>query len=359
MAAINKVTIIIDSDDDDDVVEILECAPIKKPSPTVKRNNIKKVTDATMQNNSNRTPERLPSFDKSKKSTSLLNSPITKPVPKPAPSSKLASLKNPTLLSKPKSLPQSKPLQGIPASVPKPRPQPLPSPITKPHQISPQRPKSWSSIYHSPNPVPAPVVIYSSERTAERLPPLDSINKMFQRDSRTVTLDKAAKRVSGLKKSTSSIDISKKFEIDSELAAIFAHSPEPSSSSPSKALSDKNSSQELRSSPIVADKEASSATSPMRQSSPRNDNSSQETPQRGSSLFSPNSLNSPPVSTRKRPINSPQNSFPFSRPTFNKKKTIYGIDDEDGEEEDLELYINHVSSRRKLFNDELQVKNYT
>lgn len=34
---------------------------------------------------------------------------------------------------------------------------------------------------------------------------------------------------------------------------------------------------------------------------------------------------------------------------------VYGIDDEDGEEEDLELYINHVSSRRKLFSDELQV----
>lgn len=343
----DKVTIIIDSDDDDDVVEILECAPIKKPSPLVKRNNIKKATKATIQNNSSRTPGRPLPFDKSQKPTSLPSFSVTKPISKPMP------------LPKPKSLSQSKLLQGKPAILPKPRPPS--SPITKPYQSLPQRqkptpPRPTPNIHHSPNPIPAPVVIYSTDRTAERLPPLGSVNRMFQRDSRTVTLDKAAKRVSGLTKSPSSIDMSRKIEIDSELAAIFAHSPEPSSSSPLKGSSDKSSSQTLRSPSIVVDKDSSLATLSTRQSSLLNNNNGQETLRRGSSLFSPNSLDSPPAPTRKRPISSPQNSSPFSRPTFNKKKIIYGIDDEDGEEEDLELYINHVSGRRKLFNDELQVK---
>lgn len=342
MAAINKVTIIIDSDDDDDVVEILECAPIKDPSLPAKKDNTKKATEATIQNNSNCTPKGSSPFDKSKKSNSLPNSSITESVFKP------------THLPKPKYLSQPKPLQGKPAIIPK--PQPSPFPITKPRQSSPQRPSA--NIYHSANPIPAPVVIYSAERTAERLPPLDSVNRMFQRDSRTVTLDKAAKRISGITKSTPSIDISKKIEIDSELAAIFSHRPEPSSSLPLKGSPDKNSSKTLRSPPIVIDKEPSLVTSPTRESSPLSGNGDRETSRRGSSLFSPESLNSPAAPTRKRPINSPQSSSPFSRPTFNKKKVIYDIDDEDGEEEDLELYINHVSSRRKLFNDELQVKTY-
>lgn len=355
----NKVTIIIDSDDDDDVVEILECAPIKEPSPLVKRNNTKKAIKAIIQNNSSRTLERPLPFDKSQKSTSLPSSSITKPISKSTPSSKPAASPKPMPLHKPKSLPQSKLLQGKPASLPKPRPPP--SPITKPHRNLPQRqkpalPRPTPNTYHSPNPIPAPVVIYSTDRTAERLPPLDSVNRMFQRDSRTVTLDKAVKRVSSLTKNPSSIDISKKIEIDSELAAIFAHSPKPSSSSPLKGSSDKSSSRTLRSPSIVVDKGSSLAASPTRQSSLLNNNNGQETLRRGSSLFSPNSLESPPAPTRKRPISSPQNSSLFSRPTFNKKKIIYGIDDEDGEEEDLELYVNHVSGRRKLFNDELQVK---
>lgn len=348
----SKFTIIIDSDDDDDIVEILECAPaIELSAP---------VTNVSAEAVSSQSKKREPST-----SNKLPN--ITNTKPALMPSSKTTSSSNLKVLSSkkqaspsPKSnaLSKSASVQPTKATASLPRPSASPCKAKAPPKpkapASPQKP-TIPKIHHisSPNPIPAPVVIYS---TSTRIPsknplPLDSVNKLFQRDARTVTLSKATRRASsGLSRSSSSIDISKKIEMDKDLAAIFASSPEPSSSTSTPLLSTvPTSSQTMRLAPVI-DKRSIISSSPPRQV---NTSSSQE--RRQGSLFSPNSLNSPPAPTRKRPISSPQNPSPFSRPVFSKKKVVYGIDDEDGEEEDLELYINHVSSRRKLFSDELQV----
>ncbi|KAK4521190.1 uncharacterized protein ATC70_013135 [Mucor velutinosus] len=371
----SKVTILIDSDDDDDVVEILEYAPSIKPSLPVKKVSREAVLS---QDNQQRVSKRPPPTLKK-----LPNVTNTKPAPKhqPPSSSKAqaitsCSLKD--LASKKQSLPPSPEVKTLPKSIlpskptaSSPRPAPPPPPPLSPSKAkvhskpktpapapaSPKRPGT-SKIHHNnlPNAIPAPVVIYSPEtRPSENSVPLNSINKLFQRDARTVTLTKAAKRpCSGLSKSPSAIDISKKCETDKELAAIFASSsPEPTSSTsaPSSTSTTPTSSQTMRSSPAAMEKRHVVSSSPPRKMH-GGSRCSQEP--RQSSLFSPNSLNSPPAPTLKRPISSPQNSSLFSRPAFIKKKVIYGIDDEDGEEEDLELYINHVSSRRKLFSDELK-----
>ncbi|EPB89466.1 hypothetical protein HMPREF1544_03697 [Mucor circinelloides 1006PhL] len=347
----SKFTIIIDSDDDDDVVEILECAPAIKLSTPVTNDSTEAV--------SSHSKKREPSTSNNK----LPNIPNTKPAPKP--SSKTTSSSNSKVLSSKKQAPpspKSKALSKLASVQPTKATTSLPRPPASPCKakappkpkapVSPQRP-TIPKIRHnsSPNPIPAPVVIYSTNtRIPSKNPlPLDSVNKLFQRDARTVTLSKAARRASaGLSRSSSSMDISKKIEMDKDLAAIFASSPEPSSSTSTPLSSTvPTSSQTRRLSPVI-DKRPIISSSPPRQV---NASSSQE--RRQGSLFSPNSLNSP-APTRKRPISSPQNPSPFSRPVFSKKKVVYGIDDEDGEEEDLELYINHVSSRRKLFSDELQ-----
>ncbi|KAL9558390.1 hypothetical protein MBANPS3_000933 [Mucor bainieri] len=368
----SKITIIIDSDDDDDVVEILDCAPSMQSSAPSK--NINKETPL-QQSNKQRIPERpLPTVNKVPNVTNT--KPVSKPQPKASTSSSskvLPTRKQPPPPSpKSKNLPNKAPstqptkpkasLSG-PAAPPSPsraKVQPASAPKSKPKiPASPKRP-SAPKIPHnnSPNPIPTPVVVYSSEtRSPSANPvPLNSINKLFQRDARTVTLAKAARRPSsGLSRSPSSVDISKKFEMDKELAAIFASGspePSPSTSAPSSTSTSTTppSSQRVRSSPSAAmNKQPVFSSSPPRQ---MHASSSQE--RRQSSLFSPNSLNSPPAPTRKRPMSSPQNPSLFSRPAFSKKKVVYGIDDEDGEEEDLELYINHVSSRRKLFSDELK-----
>lgn len=329
----SKVTIIIDSDDDDDVVEILESAPSMKPMKNVS-------TEAVYIQNNNKQcePERSPS-------STFFNSKA------------LPSKKQP-----PSTVSRSVPVLPTKTSADSSRPVPPPSPSKakiqpKPKSsepASPKRPTTTKIHYNnSPNPIPAPVVIYSTDRKPSENPvPLNSINKLFQRDARTVTLTKASKRSSsGLSKSSSSADMSKKFEMDKELAAIFAlSSPEPSPST--SAPSPKSTLTTQSPSSAAMDKRSIISSSPPRQMHNSSRNSQEP---RQNSFFSPSSLTSPPVPTRKRPINSPQNPSLFSRPVFSKKKVIYGIDDEDGEEEDLELYINHVSSRRKLFGDELKV----
>ncbi|KAF1801375.1 hypothetical protein FB192DRAFT_1459693 [Mucor lusitanicus] len=371
----SKVTIIIDSDDDDDVVEILECAPSIKPSSPM----TKASTSAVLpQSNKRRGPDRpTPSV----KASNVTNTnAASKPIPKPqamssskAPLSKASSSKASTssASSSPKSkvLPKSTPVQ--PAKPTASSSRPLPSPNrAKVQQIPTARPKASiaasskrptiTKIRHI-NPIPASVVTYTSETTRKPSAnpvPLNGINKLFQRDARTVTLEKASRRASsGLSKSPSSVDISKKFEMDKELAAIFAsNSPQPSPSTSAPSLtSTTTSSQPIRPSPSATmDKRPVVSSSPPRQVHGNSSNGSGSQERRKSSLFSPNALDSPPAPTRKRPISSPQNASLFSRPAFSKKKVIYGIDDEDGEEENLELYINHVSSKRKLFSDELK-----
>ncbi|CEP08826.1 hypothetical protein [Parasitella parasitica] len=355
--------IVIDSDDDDDFIEILEENRTAKPNIPVKKVHTKQLNKITIQQNNTKcgSENNPPILNKkpSPKPKSTSSAPQPKPVTSPNPSFS----KNPTTLPKPKTvhtklvetrpvqakpmqtkLVPTKPAQRKPISLPKP-PTP-PSSTVKPPQEPPQRPKPTSRIFSSPNPIPAPVVIYSTGGTSENLLPLDSINKLFQRDTRSITMERATRRASGLTRSPSSVNNkAKKIGIDSELAAIFAHVPEPYFSI------DKNSSQTSNSSTLRADDEPVISSLPTR---PSTLNSSSEGLRSGNNLFSPNSLNSPPAPTRKRPINSPQDSSPFRKPTFDKKKVIYDIYDEDGEEEGLELYINHLSSRRRLFNDEFQ-----
>jgi hypothetical protein len=50
---------------------------------------------------------------------------------------------------------------------------------------------------------------------------------------------------------------------------------------------------------------------------------------------------------------SPEVNSPISRYAMEKRRVVYEVDDEDGEEEDLESYIYHVTSRRRLFEKEI------
>ncbi|KAI8638110.1 hypothetical protein BD408DRAFT_436353 [Parasitella parasitica] len=341
--AMSKITtIIIDSDDDDGFVEILEKASTTKLSVPAKEIHTKQSNEVAFQQATKRGSVNAPALSRASSIPTSSNVNIISRMRKPTSpdhSSKVA--------------PSPKPVQTNPfqtKSIPK-RPiispkHPLhPSPTINLPQESPRRSKSMSRMISSPNLIPAPVVIYSTGGTSETIMPLDSVNKMFQRDARSVTLEKATEHASGLLKSSSLVAKSKKFEIDSELAAIFAHTHEPSFSI------EKSSSQIPKPFPLRADKKPTISSSPTRPSIPNN---SSEGLRRGSSLFSPNSLNSLPAPTRQRPIDSRQDASPFRRPIFDKKKIIYDIYDEDGEEENLESYINHVSSRRKLFHDGLQ-----
>ncbi|GAN04801.1 hypothetical protein MAM1_0074d04266 [Mucor ambiguus] len=366
----SKVTIIIDSDDDDDVVEILECAPSMRPLTPVKNASTKAVLP---QNKEQHEPERA-----TQTADNIPNVTTTKPAPRPqqTSSSKAFTSSNIEALSSKKqppppfvqseTLPKSTVVQPTKTITSSPIPAHSPSsskakvrPIPKPRALTRTPPKgpTTSKIHHnSPNPIPAPVVIYATEaRPSEHHPPLNSINSLFQRDARTVILTKSSRRTSsGLSRNTSSVDISKKLEMDKELAAIFAsNSPEPSPST----LVPSPTSTPIFSQTAQGSPSATMGKRPLISSSPprqMHGSSSSSQEQRQNSLFSPNSLNSPPAPMRKRPIISPQNPSLFSRPEFIKKKVVYGVDDESGEEEDLELYINHVSSRRKLFSDELK-----
>jgi hypothetical protein len=307
-----NVAIIVDSDDDE--IEISERKPIENKSSPKK--SIIKKNDASPTEASNKQSAKTASSPQRSLNTSSPQRSVNASI-----SQRSLNTSNPQ-----RPLNASNPQRSLNAS----------SPQRPPNTSNPQRPKDASSL--------TPQRATSIIQREPVLPPLMgkepsvNVNRLFQRDNRVKALGKAKPKP----RPQSANILNDLIGNDDGLAEILGEKPKTLPYSPS--LDD------------MRARRPSGASQEQSCSSPRGNSDiilSPDRPIQYRSIFSLNGLDSPPAPSRKRPMASPEVNSPISRYAMEKRRVVYEVDDEDGEEEDLESYIYHVTSRRRLFEKEI------